>query len=331
MELRHVRYFLVLADELNFTRAAARLGIGQPPLSQQIRDLEREVGVQLFRRVPRGAQLTDAGRVFLDGVRTLPDQVASAVHLAQRAARGEIGSVRVGFTGSAVFNDIVPSTIRLFRRALPDVELTLQEANSNHLAGALRDGGLDVAFLRPDAVSLDGLSVHLVDSESMIAAVPAGFSARHGVSGAIGLGELSGEPFILTPRHLGPTLVDVVLRSCREAGFDPVLGQTAPQIPAVLALVAADLGVTVVPSSMRQAAIGGVEYIALSDVRSVANLAVAHRQDDTGTATRRFVDQARRLSSEPRRGSGRAAGAAGASLDRQEVPSPADDLAKPDR
>jgi len=119
MELRHIRYFLAVAEELNFTKAAARIGIGQPPLSQQIKDLEAEVGAALFRRLPHGAELTDAGRSFLDRVRAIPAQADGAISAAQQAARGELGALRVGFTGSAPFNVIVASTIRSFRRAFP--------------------------------------------------------------------------------------------------------------------------------------------------------------------------------------------------------------------
>ncbi len=296
MELRHIRYFLAVAEERNFTRAAARLGIGQPPLSLQIKDLEREVGVQLFRRTPQGAELTDAGLAFLDGVGSIPDQAALSVRSAQRAARGEIGSVRVGFTGSAVFQAIVPSTIRAFRRTAPEVELTLREGSSNQLAAALRDGALDAAFLRPDAVSLEGLRVHLIDTEPMVAAVPVALVAAR--KARIRLRDLADQPFVLTPRHLGPTLVDAVLRACDDAGFTPVLGQSAPQILSVLALVAAELGVSVVPSSMRQAAVAGVRYLDLLDVKPVANLAVACRQGEAATASQRFVEQARRLSND---------------------------------
>ena len=116
MELRHIRYFLAVAEERNFTRAAARVGIGQPPLSQQIKDLESEVGTNLFQRLPQGAELTEAGRAFLEIVKGFPAQAERAVRAAQRAARGESGTLRVGFTGSAVFNPVVAGAVRKFRR-----------------------------------------------------------------------------------------------------------------------------------------------------------------------------------------------------------------------
>lgn len=151
MELRHIRYFLAVAEEGNFTRAAARVGIGQPPLSLQIKDLEREIGVQLFHRVPHGAELTEAGRAFLEVARQIPVTASDAVRAAQRAARGETGQLTLGFTGTAALNPIVPASIRAFRRRFPDVEMNLEEANSVALVSGLVDGRLDVAILRPAA------------------------------------------------------------------------------------------------------------------------------------------------------------------------------------
>lgn len=292
MELRHIRYFLAVAEEAHFTRAAARLGIGQPPLSQQIKDLEGEIGVQLFRRVPHGAELTDAGHAFLAGVRDMPGEAVAAVRAAQRAARGETGSIRVGFTGSAAFNPRVPAAIRRFRRLYPEVTLSLREADSNGLVRALRDGSLDAAVLRPDAIAHDGLAIHPLEEEAMIAAVPSAHPAA-GPADAIALAALCDAPFILTPRALGPSLFDIAVGACRAAGFEPVLGQSAPQIASVLALVAAELGVTLVPASMRQAAIAGIRYLDLTDVRPVATLALAHRRGDPSAALAHFTAQAR--------------------------------------
>ena len=228
MELRHIRYFLAVAEEGNFTRAARRLGIGQPPLSQQIRDLEAEIGARLFHRIPQGAELTEAGEAFRIRVRDLPHLAEAAIHAAQRAGRGETGALRVGFTGSAAFNPIVPSVIRSYRRRYPDVDLSLREGNSIDLVAALRDDMLDAAFLRPDAVDLAGIAVHDLDDEPLVAALPAAHPAAS--QAALPLASLAGEAFVLTPRDLGPTLFDAAVAACRDAGFEPVLGQSAPQI-----------------------------------------------------------------------------------------------------
>lgn len=271
MELRHIRYFLAVAEEKNFTRAAARVGIGQPPMSQQIRDLEAELGVQLFRRVATGAELTEAGQAFYAAVRTLPDQAGAAVRQAQRAARGETGVLRLGFTGAASLNPLVPSAVRAFRRAYPDVQLLLTEGHSALLAAGLRDSTLDVAFLRP-AVSLDGLKGHPLPDEVMVAVLPQSHPAAR--QAAVDLSVLRDEPFILTPRSAGPTVYDAVIEACRLRGFDPVIGQSAPQISSVVALVSAELGVSIVPQSMRQLAMAGVVYRDIAGVAPVARLSL---------------------------------------------------------
>lgn len=295
MELRHVRYFLAVAREKNFTRAAAALGIGQPPLSQQIRDLEDEIGAKLFHRVPQGAVLTEAGQAFLAAAERLPDEAASAIHAARRAARGETGAIRVGFTGSAAFNPIVPAVIRNYRRAFAGIELTLREGNSLELVSALLENRLDAAFLRPDAVELDGLASYRLDEERLIAALPVGHPAAG--SGQLRLRGLAGDPFILTPRDMGPSLYDAAIRACRDVGFQPTLGQSAPQIASVLALVSAELGVSLVPASMRLARMEGVAYADLSDSAPVAHIAIAYRRGDLSPAVRAFFHEARRHAS----------------------------------
>ena len=258
MELRHIRYFLAIAKEGNFTRAAATLGIGQPPLSLQIKDLEHEVGALLFRRVPHGAELTLAGEAFLAVVAGMPGLAERGVKHAQRAARGEIGILRVGFTASSAFNAVVPGALRAFRRAYSSVELMLEEANTTRLLAGLDEGTLDIAFLRPDGVGGRNLRLRPVSEEPMMLAVPTG----HAVVGEdkIDLARLRQDPFILFPRHSGPTLYDTIIGACREAGFEPRVDQFAPQLSSVVNLVAAELGVSIVPASMSQLRIAGVAF-----------------------------------------------------------------------
>lgn len=275
MDLRHVRYFLAVAEELNFTRAAARVGIGQPPLSQQIRDLEDELGVRLFHRTPSGAELTEAGQAFLESVRTLPDQFTNAARQAQRAARGETGSIRLGFTGSAGLNPVVPKAVRAFRRAFPGVELTLTEGNSAALADALRDGSQDAAFLRPGAVDLEALRTLDLPDEDMVLVLPKQHPAAR--DRTVELSALSDELFILTPRALGPTVFDAVITACRQRGFEPMLGQPAPQLASVIALVAAEFGVSIVPQSMSKLALDGVTYREIAGEKPRAKLSLVTR------------------------------------------------------
>src|SRR3984885_13880830 len=164
MELRHIRYFLAVAEERHFTRAAAKVGIGQPPLSQQIKDLEAEVGVPLFHRLAHGAELTAAGEAFLEGVKEMSALAERATKAAQRADRGEIGSLRVGDTASSGLHIVVPAGIRAFPRAYADVELTLEKANTARLVPGLQDGSFDVVLCgqRPAATGSEAFQLRLL-------------------------------------------------------------------------------------------------------------------------------------------------------------------------
>lgn len=292
MELRHIRYFLAVAEERNFTRAAARVGIGQPPLSQQIRDLETEVGAALFRRIPQGAELTDAGRAFLELVRAIPPQAERAARAARRAARGEIGSMRVGYTSSAPFNPIVTGTIRSFKQAYPDVDLSLDESNTERLFAGLRDGLLDAVFLRSEELGGDDLQLHPLSEEPLVVVLPAGHPAA--ASPRVDLSRLRDEPLILTPRGVGQTLFDIVIAACRDAGFEPVLGQAAPQVVSAVTLVAAGLGYSLAPASLRQLQMTGVAYCTIEGRRPVAKLTLASRRGETSAIVRNFIVQAGR-------------------------------------
>jgi len=258
MELRHIRYFVAVAEELNFTRAAARLGIGQPPLSQQIKDLEAELGVILLRRVPHGAELTEAGRAFLqEGLLALAAAEKATV-AAKRAGRGEVGRLRLGFTGSAHFNSCVPSAIRSFRHAYPDVELQLEEANTYRLLDQLMLGALDVAFTHSGVEGKSQLTLVPVERDTLVVALPVAHRCSHQPS--VRLVELAQDSFIMKPRHVGPELHKAILNACSAAGFEPRLGQEAPQLATVVSLVAAELGVSLVPSSMQHIKAPGVTF-----------------------------------------------------------------------
>ena len=290
MELRHIRYFLAVAEERHFTRAAAKVGIGQPPLSQQIKDLEAEIGTQLFHRLAHGAELTAAGEAFLEGVKEMPALAQRATKAAQRAARGETGSLRVGFTASSAFNTVVPSAIRAFRRAYTGVELTLEEANTTRLVAGLQDGSFDVAFLRPGGTESEAFQLRLLSEEPMMVALP----ARHPAAAQqeVELAILKDDPFLLFPRSIGPTLYDGIMGACREAGFEPKIGQLAPQIASIINFVAAELGVSIVPSSMSQLQVSGVTYRPIAGQAPTARLALAYRRGETSAVVRNFITRA---------------------------------------
>ena len=287
MELRHLRYFVAVAEELNFTRAAARLGIGQPPLSQQIRDLETELGTLLFHRVPHGAELTEAGREFLDEARGVLSGADRAREVAQRAHRGEIGRLALGFTGSAAFNPLVSATIRNFRRSWPKVLLSLEEMNTFRLLEKLVRGDLDAAFIRPAAQDPEGVRLRRLPDETMLIALPASHALA--AEESLPLTALAGQPFVLFPRGVGLSMYDQIVQSCRAAGFDPVIGQEAPQISSVVNLVAADLGVSIVPQSIAQIALEGVVYRPIAGPAPSASLALAMPRDSRSTLTRNLL------------------------------------------
>ena len=292
MELRHLRYFVAVAEERNFTRAAAKLGIGQPPLSLQIKDLEAELDVRLFRRVPHGAELTSAGECFLEEVRGILSDVRRACSSAQRAARGESGRLRVGFTGSAAFYPAVSATVRAYGCAFPGVHLSLEESNTKRLMEGFRDGTLDAAFLRPGPEDLQHLHVRAIAAEKMLAVLPDGLPLGGGTS--VRLSDLADLPFVLYPRVMGPALYDAITDACRACGFEPRMGQVAPQMSSMVTLVAAGAGVSIVPASLSQIAVAGVRFAAIRGLAPVAHLSLGWRRD-VRSAT---LDNFTRLASE---------------------------------
>lgn len=291
MELRHLRYFLAVAEELNFTRAARRLHIAQPPLTQQIKALEAELGVTLIDRSAYRIRLTHAGRTFAAEVTRILGDVRNAVLIAKRAARTAVGQVRVGFTESASFNPLVTATFRTFRSAFPDIEVSLEERQSTELAIALREGRIDAAFVRPPLKTSEGLTLQLLQEEEMVAAVPNSHALARRKS--IELRELEGEAFILYPRAVRPGLADEVVSACERAGFIPRVEQYAPQLAATLNLVAASLGVSVVPRSMQGLQPSALAYIALRGRPVRAQLSLAHRTEETSPAVLKFIELTR--------------------------------------
>jgi len=302
MELRHLRYFIAVAEEQHMTRAAKRLGIQQPPLSIQIRALEQELGVQLLRRKPRGVELTEAGAVFLERARVILHEVDHAFASTRRTARGEQGRVVVGFTSSAPFHPFVPRVIRAYREMSPLVSLELAESGSSDLVQALHNEELDAAFIRSPVTDIVNLSVKLLLQERMLLALPTGHPLARRVRQDAGAGALSravplsltalaNETFILYKRPGAPGLYDAIIAACRGAGFSPKIGQEAPRIISTLNLVAAGLGVSLVPESLRRLQMDGVVYRRLEDTaRLTAPLLLACRRGENAAAVQRFIE-----------------------------------------
>ncbi len=297
MELRHLRYFIAVAEEGHITRAAERLGMQQPPLSQQIRALERELDVQLLRRKPRGVELTEAGRALLADARATLAHIDHAFATTRRTARGEQGRIAVGFTSSAPFHPFVPRVIRAFRDSFPLIALTLDESGTTELIEDLRHERIDAAFIRTQVADPMGVTINPLLEEAMLAALPSTHALAAGGMAdgpALPLAALAAETFIVYRRRSGPGLYDAIFAACHAAGFSPLVGQEAPRIVSTLNLVAAGLGIAIVPASLQRMQMDGVVYRRLTGTQPRAPLLLATRRGDTSAVVRRFLDLVKR-------------------------------------
>ena len=285
MELRHLRYFVAVAGERHFTRAAKKLGIAQPPLSQQIRQLEDEIGTPLFTRAPRGVALTAAGEAFLPHAEAALREAERARVAARRVSRGDLGEIRIGFTSAASLNPVVPAVISAFRTACPDVELRLVVEATTPLLTRLAQDLVDVAFVRPTTAERESLRAIPLPDERLWIALPAGHALA--TRKRLRLAELHNEPFILYPRANGSLLYDVIIAACQNAGFSPRIVQEAPQMALIVSLVAAGVGVALVPESVCQLRPAGMRYVRISGRPPTAMLwLVAKRGVQLGGANR---------------------------------------------
>jgi DNA-binding transcriptional LysR family regulator len=294
MELRQLRYFVAVAEELHFRRAAERLGIRQPPLSLQIRQLELQLGTSLFRRLTRGVELTETGALLLNESRGILDQVERIKAGVQSRARGETGCIHLGFAGATCFQPLVPGIIRAYRERYPSVLVSPEQSNTPLLVAGLRRGEIDVAFVRPPLSDGDGLAVEPLVEEPMLTVLPQ-WHPRAG-DRFMPLAALAPETFILFPRAIGPSLHDAIIASCQRAGFSPKLGQEAPQISTMVHMVAAGFGVSIVPQSIARIRLEGVTYISIEGEAPCAPISLAYRRDERSPIVRNFVASARRHS-----------------------------------
>jgi len=287
MELRHLRYFVAVAEELHFGRAARRLRMSQPPLSQQIADLERELGLRLFER-GRRTTLTHAGRMMLPEARATLEQAERAARRAQRADRGEVGSLSVGFVRSATYLAL-PVSLRAFRKRAPDVELSLHSLSTLEQLDAFEDGSIDVGFLflLPGQPMSDWLSLRAVARESLVAGLPEGH--RLAREEKVSLGELSQDQLLLMARSAGAGTFDSIVALCRKAGFSPERVREIYETQTVAQLVAAGVGVSLHIGDPRLLKSYGVVYRSVDDPEASWELAVAHRKDHRSPVVEAFL------------------------------------------
>ncbi|OZI66914.1 LysR family transcriptional regulator [Bordetella genomosp. 11] len=292
MELRHLRYFVAVAEEQHMTRAALRLGIQQPPLSQQIRDLENELGVRLFDRTPRSIKLNAAGQVFLKDARRLLADAADAVARVRQAARGESGRIAVGYTSSASLHPLVPRLMRAFHAEHPDVELEFQENATRDLLEAVAGDAVDAAFVRSSSDRYPGLRAVVLAHEPMVVALPAGHPLAKRRK-AIAMADLADQPWIFYRRADGPGIQDELMPACRKAGFAPRIVADVSRLLSAVTLVSAGRGITVVPRALDAIHQGSVIYRELDAKSSFTIPLTLVFRDPASALVQRFVDMAR--------------------------------------
>lgn len=290
LELRPLRYFVAVAEELHFGRAATRLHMTQPPLSQAILALEAQLGAPLFARSRRAVALTPAGAALLPEARRLLAQAGALPELVRRAAGGETGKLALAFVSSADYS-VLPPFLRRYRAAFPQVQVALQEATSDvqidELLHARVDAGLLIAPL-PDRARAE-LDTMLVLSEPLILAAPSGLAAPAG-TGPVWLKDLPPLPLIIFPRPIAPGLHDAILACLRAAGRTPPIAQEAIQMQTIVSLVSAGMGMALVPQSVSKLMRAGVEYRPLRDATPQVETGLAWRRDNASPVLRGFLD-----------------------------------------
>jgi len=287
MELRHLRSFATLAEERHFGRAAARLHIAQPALSQQVKQLEREFGVELVSRTTRRVELTEAGRRFADHARAVLGSADRAAADMALAAAGRAGRVSAGFIGTASY-ELLPRAAREVRDALPGVRLDLHsELLSPALLDGLLTGTYDVVVLRPDGITRSDVDMRLLRTEKLVAVLPDRHPLAH--RGRIDLAQLAGEPFVMHLSGHRSSMYEHVLAACAVAGFRPLSTMEVGQTSTLVVFVAAGLGVGLVPEPVRSLALDGVAYVELTTTATV-DLALATRAGELSPAIHRVAD-----------------------------------------
>lgn len=287
MELRHFRYFVAVAEERSFLRAAERLHISQPPLSTQIKDLESELGVRLFERTSKGIKLTAPGEAFYSECRAVLARVEHARLSAQRADRGDVGNLSVGFVSIADYG-LLPPSLKCFRTRYPGVIVELIELTTNIQVNELGADRLDVGIgIAP--IDHPELVFELVLQESLIVAAPAGHPLIGDDDIEVDLRRLADERFVLPPRELAPAIHDSFMECCRASGFAPTVTQYARQMQTVISLVSNGFGFALVPSSLRNLQRVGVRYLCLKEPAPAVDIGLIYKRRGANPVVKKFV------------------------------------------
>jgi DNA-binding transcriptional LysR family regulator len=288
MELRHLRYFIAVAEELHFTRAAERLHIGQPPLSHAIQMLEADIGARLLERSKRWVRLTEAGRLFLADARKILAMAEQAAETARRAERGEAGELRIGFTYSTPLTPLFADVINRYRQEFPQVTLTLHEMATLRQLDAIGERTLDLGFIRPPELPIPpSIKLTTLREDPLVVVLPIGhpLAAKAGIA----IRDLEDESFVMYPPGAGTGIYPQIFRLCRAAGFVPRIGQTAGEASTIIGLVAAGSGITLLPSSFDRIRMDGVCYRPISDPDATTMLLLAQRASEHAPLVDAFV------------------------------------------
>jgi DNA-binding transcriptional LysR family regulator len=294
IELRHLECFIAVAEELSFARAAERLHLSQPPVSRHIKQLEDELGVELFTRTTRSVQLTNAGSVYLNEARAICAQMSKGVQAARMAARGEVGELTLGYEASSAY-DALPRALKVFRDQFPAIEVTLTQMDTDEQAQALKESRIDLGFVVPP-IHDRSLHAETVTRERLLLALPS--DHRLAQKRSIDLSALASESFILSPRSKRCGLYDQVIRVCRGAGFSPKVVQEANEMQIMLGFIAAGIGITLLPAHAAHLQRPGVTFRPILPKSACVELALAWRREEGSPVIRAFVDVVKHCASE---------------------------------
>ena len=291
MEMRQLRYFLAVAEELSFVRAAARVGISQPPLSRQIANLEKEIGARLFERNTHGVAITEVGAVFRAGLISTLAQLDATLKSVKRAAQGQVGALSLGFGGSAVYT-FAPSLLRRFRRTFPDVELLLHNIPVPSQLEALLERRIDIGFITLP-VRNDAIATKLLLRDSLVVALPSGHPLTKRKE--IPLSALSDCNFIVFPRAGDFGFHGKIMELCARANFAPRVAQEISPLESVIGLVGAGVGLSIVPSVARKFKFAEVEFRPIRERFAIVDFAMAWRKSDPSPVVKAFVEMVNKL------------------------------------
>ncbi|WEK58565.1 MAG: LysR family transcriptional regulator [Candidatus Brevundimonas phytovorans] len=287
VDVRRLRYFVAIAEELHFGRASERLNVAQPALSRQMVELEAAIGATLFDRTRNQIRLTVAGEALLPRARQILSSIVEAARIARRAAAGSIGVLNVGFVGSATYS-LLPRVLNAFRTDNPDVDLMLHAMNTAELKGGLIERTIDVAFARPGIDDPEVVDELLLEEPLVVALPDVDPQAAHS---EIALGDLARHAFVLYPRFPRPSFADIILKHCAESGFSPIIAHETMDVQTALGLVAAGAGVSLVPASVQDAQRLGVAYRPLRAPVPTTRLSLSYRRDNRSATLARFRSQ----------------------------------------